>query len=58
LSFAILCSGDEQLEQRFFSSYIWCGEWTGKRFIFLSANGKAQSALLLFLLSLGVGEKI
>jgi hypothetical protein len=28
----------------------------GARFIFLSANGKAQGALLLFLLSLG-GEK-
>jgi len=60
----------------FFSSCIWCGEWTvhvhldngqwtfhasfiwarGGGFIFLSANGKAQGALLLFLLSLGGGK--
>jgi hypothetical protein len=49
----------------FFLSCIWCGEWTfhasfiwarGGGFIFLSANGKAQGALLLFLLSLGGGK--
>jgi len=43
--------GGGRLERRFFfSSCIWCGEWTfhasfiwarGGRFIFLSANGKA-----------------
>jgi len=37
----------------FHASFIWA---QGGGFIFLSANGKAQSALLLFLLSLG-GEK-
>jgi len=59
--------GGGWLEGRFFfSSCIWCGQWTvdfsckfylGARggFIFLSANGKAQGALLLFFLSLGGG---
>ncbi len=37
----------------FHASFIWAG---GGGFIFLSANGKAQGALLLFLLSLGGGK--
>jgi len=53
----------------FFSSCIWCGEWCGEwrvdfpckfylgagggGFIFLSANAKAQGALLLFLFKFG-----
>jgi hypothetical protein len=60
--------GGGRLEWRFFFQAVFgveCEQWTfhasfiwarGGGFFFLSANGKAQGALLLFLLSLG-GKK-
>jgi len=44
--------GAESGQWTFYTSFIWA---RGGGFIFLSANKKAQGALLLFLLSLGGG---
>jgi len=47
--------GVESGQWTFHASFIWAPGGGGGGFIFLSANGKAQGALLLFLLSLGGG---